>query len=248
MALRKLNTFSLVGNDDIDALMETINKSYKTANMLSLTEMSTNIIPKIAAGSVIEVNGSLYIADSDESISGSPSDGIIYIKMIPAGDPISVTAEFTNIVPVWDAEKQGWYSPVSGEENYRVIGGCYKASSSYTAKFIYWGYYTLPKNLEHKLSTHDITTTVAQNVTIGTYDFICTFNNIIEAIINCTPMISVVSAVYVSVASLDIGIDSISIVSNQVTIKVRYKIMLTQSASGFYSVVRLSLFTAISGY
>lgn len=134
MALRQLNSYSLVGNDDLDALMETEDKNFKGKCNASLTEYDTTAKPKLAAGSVVEVNGALFIADDDEDPSGSPADGTVYLKIVPSGSTAIV--ELTASAPAWDNEKQGWYSPTAGEENHRYVGGCTKTGASYTSKFL----------------------------------------------------------------------------------------------------------------
>ncbi len=134
MALRQLNTYSLVGHTDVDAMFETLDKTFKGLCKLSLTEFNTSVRPQIAAGSTVECNGALFIADIAEDIAENPPDGVVYVRMIPSGSPISLTAEFTEVSPVWDDEKQGWYSPTSGEENYVYVAGCYKVGATFPGK------------------------------------------------------------------------------------------------------------------
>ncbi len=134
MALRQLNSYSLVGNDDLDALMETEDKNFKGKCAASLTEYDTTAKPKLAAGSVIEVNGALFIADDDEDPSGSPADGTVYLKIVPSGS--TATVELTATAPAWDNEKQGWYSPTAGEENHRYVPfGMTKNGTLYITKY-----------------------------------------------------------------------------------------------------------------
>lgn len=134
MALRQLNNYSLVGNDDLDALMETEDKNFKGKCAASLTEYDTTAKPKLAAGSVIEVNGALFIADDDEDPSGSPADGTVYLKIVPSGS--TATVELTATAPTWDNEKQGWYSPTAGEESQRYLPfGMTKSGSLYISKY-----------------------------------------------------------------------------------------------------------------
>lgn len=134
MALRQLNRYTNVGHTDVDAMFLTLDKTFKGMCNFSFTEWSTANRPSIAAGAVIEVNGALFTADIDEAITETPPDGVVYCKLIPSGDPIVCTAIFTEVAPVWDDEKQGWYSPTSGEENHRYIGGCHKSGTSFLGK------------------------------------------------------------------------------------------------------------------
>ena len=69
--------------------------------------------PLVAQGALIDVDGSLYLADSDTAIvdEGGLSDGIVYLQMIVAGGGASVTPTFTNTAPpAYNAEKIGWYT------------------------------------------------------------------------------------------------------------------------------------------
>lgn len=108
MAGSKVNTYG-VGDVDLTNIMTVIDSQRQGYYKVSLTNYDNDSKPEIAAGSKIEINGSLFKFDSDESIGGSPSDGLVLIKLIPSGS--SVTAEFTNDLPLWDDEKGGWYEP-----------------------------------------------------------------------------------------------------------------------------------------
>lgn len=72
---------------------------------LTLTEMTTTNIPQIAAGSKIEVNGTLFNFASNETISGSATAGTNYIYITAAGVPT-----WTATAPTWFDSKQGWYT------------------------------------------------------------------------------------------------------------------------------------------
>lgn len=133
MAGSLVNEYS-VGDPNLSSLMTTTDKSRIGYHAVSLTHYSDSTVPAIAAGSKIEVNGALYEFETDEAIGGSPSDGTVYIKLIPSG--ATCTAEFTNTAPIWDTEKQGWYSPTGGEESYRYLEfGMTKASAAYSNKY-----------------------------------------------------------------------------------------------------------------
>lgn len=140
MSLAKINNFA---NDDTDilALQTTVDALYQ--NSYSLTEYDSTTVPAIAAGSKIEVNGSLYRAATEEAISttdpvtsSAVADGTIYICMIPSGDASTCTAAFTSTGPVWSDSKQGWYG-TGDYANYKYIGTCIKSTSSYTYKRLY---------------------------------------------------------------------------------------------------------------
>jgi hypothetical protein len=132
MAGSKLNTYG-VGDVNLTNIMQVLDACRIGFHAVSLTEWATTTAPKIAAGSKIEVNGAIYKFDADETITGSPSNGTVYIKLIPSGD--SITAQFTNTAPIWDDEKQGWYSSTPGEGNYRYLNFIMsKNGSSYSPK------------------------------------------------------------------------------------------------------------------
>lgn len=77
--------------------------------------------PQIAEGSIIEVGGSLYQADSDTALTDDTGliDGLVFIKLVPGTgtpDPTTVTPTLTSTtLPDFDAEKGGWYD---GDEKY----------------------------------------------------------------------------------------------------------------------------------
>lgn len=134
MAGSKLNVYA-VGDVNLTNMMASLNATTKGFHQVSLTEWETTTVPQIAAGSIVECDGALFSFSSDESISGSPSDGTVYIKLIPDGT--SITAEFTNTAPGWDTAKQGWYSPTTGEETYRYLEYYIVKSSTTYYKYYY---------------------------------------------------------------------------------------------------------------
>lgn len=139
MAGSKVNDYA---NDDTNIinLQQSVNKALIGKMSLTLTEQTTNVIPKIAAGSWAEVDGSLYKFDSDEAISttdpvngGTVADGTVYVTLIPSGS--SVTAAFVDTDPTWNNAKQGYYFPST---SYRVVARCTKAGgTAYTNKATY---------------------------------------------------------------------------------------------------------------
>jgi hypothetical protein len=100
---------------------------------VSLTNMLTTSAPKIALGSAVEVSGTLYLASADDTISGSPTAGLNYIMGTVSGNNISFS--YTTTAPVWNTEKQGWYS-AGGTERY--VGQVqYDGTAAYTSKVAY---------------------------------------------------------------------------------------------------------------
>jgi len=106
MAGSKVSNFA-IGDSNIQSVMLTLDKTFKGQHQVSLTNYDTTAESQVAAGSVIEIGGALYKFDSNESITGSPSDGTVYIMAVPSGD--SVTCAYTNTAPTWSDSKQGWY-------------------------------------------------------------------------------------------------------------------------------------------
>jgi len=115
MSGSKINDYG-VGDVNATSIMTTLDAQRIGYHALTLTEYDTTTKPAIAAGSKVEINGALFKFDSEDAISGSPSDGDVYILLTPSGD--SVTASFTNTAPTWSDSKQGWYG-TGGSENYR---------------------------------------------------------------------------------------------------------------------------------
>ena len=76
---------------------------------LTLWDASTTR-PEIAQGSVIEVGGSMYLADSDTALTddGGLADGLVHIKLVPSGGTVIPTLT-SDSIPAWDAQKGGWY-------------------------------------------------------------------------------------------------------------------------------------------
>jgi len=128
-------------NSDVSIidLMNTADSTFKGKHQVSLTNYDNTSLPAIAIGSIVENNGSLFEFTSETAISGSPSDGSVYIYLVPSGDPslgtATVTPTFTNTSPTWSDSKQGWYG-TGGSANYRYIGGVTKLNTSWTFKFI----------------------------------------------------------------------------------------------------------------
>jgi len=164
MAGSKVNDFS-IGDSNIQSVMLTLDKTFKGLHQVSLTNYDNTSESQIAAGSVVENNGALYKFDSNESITGSPSDGTVYIRLVPSGD--TITAEYTNTAPTWSDSKQGWYG-TGADANKRYLEFVITLNSS-TWK------YKEPLNIisKNRLNssafvfadgTQTITTTAIQNI------------------------------------------------------------------------------------
>jgi hypothetical protein len=163
MAGSKLNTYG-VGDVNLTNLMQVLDATRLGFSAIELTEWTTTTVPKIAAGSKVEVNGAMYKFDADETITGSPSDGLVYIKVVPSGD--SITAEFTNTAPTWRNDLHGYYESAVSVNRY--VATVQKATSSYTRKRVYAWRYLQPMQYE----TQQADTTVGAGSTLtATFNF-----------------------------------------------------------------------------
>jgi hypothetical protein len=97
---------------------------------------ATTTIPEIASGSIIEVGGSFYQADSNTALTPEAgiTDGTVHIKLVPAGGGASVVPTLTNdSIPAWSANKAGWYDSDDKFLPYEMT----KAGAVYTSKVEY---------------------------------------------------------------------------------------------------------------
>jgi len=129
MAGVKINNYNQ-SDSNILELQLTSDQSFKGKHQVSLTNYDNTSLPAVAAGSVIEVNGALYKFTSEEAITGSPSDGTVYIYI----DPSTITAVFTNTAPAWSDSKQGWYGTTTTANCRYIEFYMTKATSTYTGK------------------------------------------------------------------------------------------------------------------
>jgi len=134
MSGERLNNYTQLDTNILEMQL-TEDASFIGKHTVSLTNYNATTESKIAAGSKIEVNGSLYKFTADETITGTVSDGIIYIYIIPAG--ATCTAEYTNTAPTWDDAKQGFYG-TSGTANYRYLEFIlYRTSTTWNKKEVF---------------------------------------------------------------------------------------------------------------
>jgi hypothetical protein len=104
---------------------------------LSLTNYDNDSEPQIAAGSVVEISGSIFQFSSDDSIGGTPtSDQInwIMLEVSGSGDSQSVAGTWTTTAPTWNDAKQGWYDAAGTK---RYVGKCYYDGTNYLQKMIF---------------------------------------------------------------------------------------------------------------
>jgi hypothetical protein len=94
---------------------------------------SSTTKPAIAEGSLFDVGGSLYLANSDTALTDESGliDGTCHIKLVPAVDGLTVVPTLTNdSIPAWDETKHGWYDADDSFLPYEFT----KASAVYSEK------------------------------------------------------------------------------------------------------------------
>ena len=126
MAGRKIENASYLATDWQDEI-ESKNLLQKGFYALEFTNMDNTSVPAIAAGSSVDVDGVVYIFDSEEVISGTiTSADEVYVKIVGG---TTAAATLTNTAPSWNYLKNGWYS---GSDRYVLKLSFYE--SVYTNK------------------------------------------------------------------------------------------------------------------
>lgn len=106
---------------DNDWQSEIISKNLLKKGFYNIS-LTTSDAPEIASGSAVDVDGVLYLFESDESVVGTPSQGTNYITITDVAS-VGVLALTNDPLPDWDNYKLGYYSGLT----------------RYIAKFIYTG-------------------------------------------------------------------------------------------------------------
>jgi hypothetical protein len=97
-------------------------------NAISLQNWdSGTLAPAIAAGSMIEINGSIAYFQNQEAIGGIQT-GVNYLQFVVSGT--TVTPSWTLTAPAWNADKAGWFVGSN-----RASGHvCYQSGGAYSEK------------------------------------------------------------------------------------------------------------------
>lgn len=135
----KIDTYE-TGNILLDRIMLANDHSSRSKDRYTITELTTSVIPQIAAGSVIDQCGAMVYASSNESIATTDpytgsvvADGPVFIIMTSLSGIFS--ASFTATAPVWSDAKQGYYG-TGGQVAAKYLSyTMIKSGSSYTYKF-----------------------------------------------------------------------------------------------------------------
>ncbi len=107
---------------------------------VSLTNFATTAASSIAAGSIMELAGSIYSC-TETAISlaaGTASaDVAVYYVAIPSAGGTTCTFTMDSVAPTWVDAKQGFYASAASTSRY--LGGTYIGitAATYYTKFIY---------------------------------------------------------------------------------------------------------------
>lgn len=117
-------------SEDWETLLGTNAAGNAGKNMISMTNWDGGTLaPSVAAGSIIEIGGSLAYFET-EQLPGGIATGVNYLKFTVSGT--TVTPIWTLTAPTWDAAKGGWYS---GSDRYSG-NVCYQSGGAYSRKYI----------------------------------------------------------------------------------------------------------------
>jgi len=152
----------------------TIINSLLGFHSLSLTEMETSAESSIAAGSIVEIGSAFFVCSTETSISGFSSittAATAYIEITPSGTAgaQTITAAWSETVPVWVDAKQGWYA--SATSIVRVVGGCVKTgTTSAEHDFLLKDYEDRLQWVELEIGDWDMDTNSSLNLSHGIGD------------------------------------------------------------------------------
>jgi hypothetical protein len=200
MAGNRLNNYDTLDNN-ITEMQLTEDASFVGKHTVSLTNYDTTGVPQIAAGSIVEVAGTLYKFNSAESIAGSPSDGNTYIQIVPGG--ATCTAQFTNTAPTWSDAKQGFYG-TGAAATYRYLEYIMnKSGSTYIGKrtityddFINAiGVYDLSAATA-TITTANITTANITNLNVTTKTLVSIYKSVLQSITTINPTLIIFDLEY----------------------------------------------------
>jgi hypothetical protein len=97
---------------------------------LGLTNTNNSSAPQIAAGSQVEVGGSVYTCQANTSVNETPQNNqvnYIYVSV----DGSTIIFSYGTTTPAWNVSKGGWYN-----SNYRAVAKLFLTSSQYNGKVI----------------------------------------------------------------------------------------------------------------
>jgi hypothetical protein len=107
---------------------ETVVDTLKGFQAISLTNFDTSAATAIAAGSITEIDGTIFSFTSDETPTGWSSIATgetAYIYITDDGEP-----RYTSTEPLWNDQAQGWYRWSGFFNSSRVIASVTKTSAT----------------------------------------------------------------------------------------------------------------------
>ena len=111
MATDKINNYS-IGDNNFESVMLTLDQTFRNKH-----DCYSFSATALKAGSVIEINGSLYPVTQDVTLPDMTSNK--YLMAVPASDG-TFTLMATSTAPTWSDSKQGFYG-TSITANYKYI-------------------------------------------------------------------------------------------------------------------------------
>lgn len=98
---------------------------------LSLTNFATSTVCAIAAGSVVEIDGAVFVASANINVSGSIATGLNYI-VCSITDTTAEPYWSQSAASTYDTAKQGYYTAAE-----RYVAGCTSDGTTYDGKWVY---------------------------------------------------------------------------------------------------------------
>ncbi len=106
MAVRQINT----ADYDYSMFLETLNKTYKGKNDITISAYDTTAALDVKVGSVFEDNGAIFIVETSDitptGYAGITNSTTFYLYYDESGEVFI----YSNTVPVWNDALQGWYT------------------------------------------------------------------------------------------------------------------------------------------
>ena len=122
MSITKVSDYA-VGDIDLTAMMNTLNKAYKSQAAVTLSNYDNDSAPVVKVGSVFDNNGTQYaVTGTDETptgYSGISNSTTFYLYF----DESAEAFIYDSTAPSWSDDLQGWYNG-----NDRALFSMYKDS------------------------------------------------------------------------------------------------------------------------
>lgn len=133
----KLNEYGST-NTSLTNIMAVLDAQRTGLHEVSLTEYASTSRPLVAAGSYLEIAGSLFEFSTNESASSSGITSTVamtyWIEALPTSSLVSVS--FSSSAPVWRTDYNGFYRSTTSNNRYIQFGLTFDGTD-YTDKFNY---------------------------------------------------------------------------------------------------------------